>query len=80
MQDRQYLHFPTFDFVNRNVIWVKHVLLRAEDFPSCPDLLGFQNLYLFAKLVREAFSSPRIVFGDVGGNAIKAAKCSVRPA
>lgn len=80
MKDREYLYFITFNFVNGNVVWVKYILLGAEDFPGCPKLLRFQNIYFFAKLLCESFCPCRVVFGYVGGDRVEPAKSSIRPA
>ena len=80
MQDREYLYFVVFDFVNGNVIGMKYVLLGSEDFPRRPYLLRLQNIHFFAKLLCESFCPRRTVFGDVSGNRIEAAKGSIRPA
>ena len=80
MQDRQYLHFAVFDSVNSDVIWVKHILPGAIDFPRRSYLLRLQDVHFFAQLLRESFCPGRTVFGNVGGNRIEAAKGSIRPA
>ena len=80
MQDREYLYFVAFDFINGDVIWVKYILPGAEDFPRCAYLLRLQNIHLFAKLLCESFGSFWTVFSDIGGDRIEAAKGSIRPA
>ena len=79
MQDREYLYFVVFDFVNGDVIWMKYVLPGSEDFPRCAYLLRLQNIHFFAKLLCENFCPCRTVFGDVGGNRIEVAKGPIRP-
>ena len=80
MQDREYMYFASFDCVNSDVIWVKNILPSAKDFPRRPYLLRLQNIHFFAKLLCESFCPCWTVFGNVGGNRIKAAKGSIRPA
>lgn len=80
MQDREYLHFVALNSVNSDVVWVKHILPGAEDFPRCAYLLGLQSIDFFAKLLYKSFSSFWIVFSDVGGDRIEAANGPIRPA